>query len=108
MGGENARKYSRLQPGAEDDQRRIEVRVETDDDGRRQVVLEDLSYGPGIGWYVQKTIRLDPEQVDALMGSLCCAKQESRRQRKFSGNKISTNTAERILQLADFIDSTAD
>ena len=60
MGGENARKYSRLQPGAKDDQRRIEVRVETDDDGRRQVVLEDLSYGPGIGWYVQKTIRLDP------------------------------------------------
>ena len=50
MGGENARKYSRLQPGAKDDQRRIEVRVETDDDGRRQVVLEDLSYGPGIGW----------------------------------------------------------
>ena len=107
MGSENARKYDRFQPGTKDDQRRIEVRVETDDDGRQQVILEDLSYGPGIGWYVQKTIRLDARQVDALMGALCCAKQESRRQRKFSGNKISTNTAERILQLADFIDSTA-
>jgi len=42
---------------------------------RRQVVLRDMSFGEGIGWYTQKTIRLDPEQVDALMRALCCAKQ---------------------------------
>ena len=71
MGCEKANKHNRLHPEASDDQRRVEVRVETDNDGRRQVILEDFSYGPGIGWYVQKTIRLDPQQVDALMGALC-------------------------------------
>ena len=54
--------------------RRIEVQVTQGPDGKRQVVLQDLSHGPGVGWYVQKTIRLDREQVDALLGALCCAR----------------------------------
>lgn len=56
-------------------ERRVEVAVTQDEQGRRQVLLQDLSYGPGVGWYVQRTIRLDPEQVDALVRSLCCARQ---------------------------------
>ena len=55
--------------------RRVEVAISYDTHGKRVVALEDLSYGPGVGWYVQKTIRLDPEQVDALLRSLCCARQ---------------------------------
>jgi hypothetical protein len=53
------------------------VSISHDASGNRIVCLEDLSYGPGVGWYVQKTIRLDPEQVDALLRSLCCARQAS-------------------------------
>ncbi len=56
-------------------ERRVDVIVTENADGRRQVLLRDLSYGSGIGWYAQKTIRLDPEQVEAILGSLCCAKQ---------------------------------
>ena len=55
----------------------MEVSISHDASGKRIVSLEDLSYGPGVGWYVQKTIRLDPEQIDALLGSLCCARQSS-------------------------------
>ena len=108
MGGENVKKHSRLQPGAKDDQRRVEVRVETDDDGRRKVIIEELSYGPGIGWFVQKTIRLDARQVDALMGALCCAKQESSHLRQSSRTTLSPATAARIVQLADFLGSPAN
>lgn len=64
------------QPGhSAEPQRRVDVVVAEDENGRRQVVLRDLSLGHGVGWYAQKTIRLDPEQVDALMRALCCAKQ---------------------------------
>ena len=56
-------------------QRRLEVHVEYDANGRPCTVLEDLSWGEGVGWYVQKTLRLDPAQVDALLGALCCVRQ---------------------------------
>ena len=105
MGCEKANKHNRLHPEANDDQRRVEVRVETDNDGRRQVILEDFSYGPGIGWYVQKTIRLDPQQVDALMGALCCAKQESQRPQNPARKILRGDAAEQIVQLADFLNA---
>jgi len=59
--------------------RRVEAIVSETPGGRRQVVVQDLSYGPGVGWYVQKSIRLDAEQVEALLGALCCARQDCRR-----------------------------
>ena len=55
-------------------ERRIEIEIEESASGGRQVVLRDLSYGPGIGWFPQKTIRLDAEQADALRQALCCAR----------------------------------
>ena len=57
-----------------DPHRRVEVAVTRTADGRRKVLLRDLSHGQGIGWYAQKTIALDPEQVDALVRALCCAR----------------------------------
>ena len=113
MGADNARKYDQPQARSGDEQRRIDVRVELDDGGRQQIIIQDLSYGPGIGWYAQKTIRLDPEQLEALLGALSCARQESRRMGKItrknrkagnSADTISTTTAHQILQLADFLD----
>ena len=68
-------------------ERRIEVRVTHKEDGSRHVVLQDLSYGAGIGWYPQKTIRLDPRQVEALMGALCCARQSARESQDPKGKK---------------------
>ena len=113
MGADNARKSDHSQARSGDEQRRIDVRVELDDDGRRRTIIQDLSYGPGIGWYAQKTIRLDSEQLEALLSALSCARQESRRMgngsrksRKagHSADSISTNTAHQILQLTDFLD----
>ena len=57
------------------ERRRIEVTVLRNVDGTRRVVLQDLSFGQGIGWYAQKTIRLDPEQADALLKALCCTRE---------------------------------
>ena len=113
MGADNARKSDHSQVRSGDEQRRIDVRVELDDAGRRQTIIQELSYGPGIGWYAQKTIRLDPEQLEALLGALSCARQECRRMgnrarnnRKagHSADSLSTNTAHQIFQLADFLD----
>ena len=57
--------------------RRIEASVTRTERGDREIVLQDLSYGSGVGWYVQKTIRLDARQVEALMGALCVCRQEA-------------------------------
>lgn len=46
-----------------------------DGSGGRQVVLKDLSFGTGVGWYVEKSIRLDATQLEALMRSLCACRQ---------------------------------
>jgi len=56
-------------------ERRLEVRVVPSAGGAGEVVLEDLSWGSGVGWFVQKSIRLDRAQVDALLGALCCARR---------------------------------
>ena len=72
----NAKKHL-LPVGRPQNDRRLEVQIEHDEAGRRRVVLQDLSWGPGVGWYVQKTLRLDPAHVEALLGALCCARQQS-------------------------------
>ena len=54
--------------------RRIEVLMEEGPDGRREVVLQDMSFGAGVGWYVQKSLRLDAEHVDVLLKALCCVR----------------------------------
>ena len=98
------------QRNAELQGRRVEVVVTDSTDGRRQVELRDLSYGPGIGWYTQKTIRLDPEQVEALMGSLCCAKQSCAKRRSATqrpaqecchGSSAAQPSRARIIQIAE-------
>lgn len=61
--------------------RRIEVNRIFAEDGTSHVLVQDMSYGPGVGWYPQKTIRLDGEQVEALLQKLCC-EHSSQRGRK--------------------------
>jgi len=67
---------SKDKTGRAAESRRIEVVVTRDEDGRRQVLVQDMSFGSGIGWYIQKTLRLDPEHVDALLRSLCCVRHQ--------------------------------
>ncbi|TAN40302.1 MAG: hypothetical protein EPN22_17435, partial [Nitrospirae bacterium] len=38
--------------------------------GKSRLVLRLLGWGEGIGWYVQKSIQLDPVQIRALRGIL--------------------------------------
>ena len=59
----------------DDKPRRIEVNRILNDDGSSVVLVQDMSYGPGVGWYPQKTIRLDDAQVNALLRKLCCAQR---------------------------------
>lgn len=59
----------------DDQPRRIEVNRILNDDGSSVVLVQDMSYGPGVGWYPQKTIRLDDAQVSALLRKLCCARR---------------------------------
>ncbi len=59
----------------DDKPRRIEVNRILNDDGSSVVLVQDMSYGPGVGWYPQKTIRLDDAQVSALLRKLCCARR---------------------------------
>lgn len=51
--------------------RRIEVREVFLGDGKREVLLQEMNFCDGLGWYPQKTIRLDSDQVDSLLKQLC-------------------------------------
>ena len=67
----------RIQPESRRDEsnRRVEVSLTVDSTGERQVLLRDMSFGNGIGWYTEKSVRLDSKQVEALLRSLCACRQ---------------------------------
>ena len=66
---------TQLQSRRDEPNRRVEVSVSFDKSGERQVLLQDMSFGHGIGWYTEKSVRLDSKQVEALMRSLCACRQ---------------------------------
>jgi len=49
---------------------KVEVRSRTAEDGSPVVELVEYSWGSGLGWYVQKRIALDGEQVQVLQSLL--------------------------------------
>ncbi len=65
-----------------EENRRIEVNRVFEEDGSSYVLLQDMSFGPGVGWYPQKTIRLDGEQVEALLKKLCCEHKSNKAQKE--------------------------
>lgn len=69
---------AQLSPLPED--RRIEVHRVFTEDGSSHVLVQDMAYGPGVGWFAQKTICLDDRQVEALLKKLCCARHPGQRQ----------------------------
>lgn len=62
------RKLGELPAAAGED--KIEVWTRTLEDGSTSLELVECSWGSGVGWYVQKRIRLDCVQVEALKALL--------------------------------------
>jgi len=62
--GNEYRKLGDLESASPEE--KIEVWSRSDEDGRTLLELVHLSWGGGIGWYVQKRLTLDEVQVDAL------------------------------------------
>jgi hypothetical protein len=86
-----------------DTSRRVEVVVAEAGSGAKEVLVRDMSHGDGVGWYVQRTIRLDAQQVDALMRALCCARQSCGRARSEGGasttGEVAHRGSDKIVQL---------
>jgi hypothetical protein len=49
---------------------RLEVALCLDSQGSRTVELRRLSWGDGVGWYCQQTLRLDPREAENLLWAL--------------------------------------
>lgn len=64
-----------IKPKVGADSKRIDVSVEGD-----QAFIRLLSYSEGIGWYVQKTIQVEPELLDDLTDQLSVARGRIRRE----------------------------
>ena len=58
---------------------RYEVEVSEDGRGRSDLTLRELSWGTGVGWFVQKSIRLEAPQVESLRKALCCLRPQPAR-----------------------------
>jgi hypothetical protein len=50
----------------ENEQEKVELVLHHTAEGYASLEVRSLRWGPGIGWYVQKTINLDPAQVHRL------------------------------------------
>ena len=55
-------------PSTSDDQRTIVVLCHGESGS--QIELRQQSWGAGVGWFTQSTVRLDPEQVAGLRAAL--------------------------------------
>ena len=45
---------------------KVDVVVEHNSDGKRDIVVRQLAWGNGVGWFVQRTIRLTNAQVKEI------------------------------------------
>lgn len=49
---------------------RLDVALGPDVQGGRTIELRRLSWGDGVGWYCQQTLRLDPREAEELLWAL--------------------------------------
>jgi hypothetical protein len=54
-------------------QSKIEIWTRTGDDGAPLLEMVEYSWGSGLGWYVQKRLRLDAGQVEVLKALLAAS-----------------------------------
>jgi hypothetical protein len=60
---------------------RLEVELSLEGQGRRELVLRELCWGTGVGWFTHKSVKLEAPQIDSLLKALCCLRQPSSRER---------------------------
>lgn len=70
--------------GSAREEQRVEVVFESSADAER-VALKYSTWVEGLGWCVQKTIRVDGDQLDELQRALTVARHRIRRRRAESG-----------------------
>jgi hypothetical protein len=73
-----------LSPGED---QKVEVSIETGNDGEAQIVLRYLTWTDGLGWCGQKTIRLGGEHLDDLHRTITVARHRLNRQRAEAGGQ---------------------
>jgi hypothetical protein len=69
--------------------RKVEVSIEAGNDGE-EVVVRYSTWTDGLGWCIQKTIRLDGEHLDDLHRALMVARHRLNHQRAEAGQTIET------------------
>jgi hypothetical protein len=67
---------------------RLEVAVCTDAQGARKTELRRLSWGAGVGWYSQQTLRLDARETEELLWALRGTRQRWRDQAAREHGKV--------------------
>lgn len=61
---------------AADGLEKVDVVVEHDFDGKRKIVVRQLAWGNGVGWFVQRTIRLTDAQAKEIAISIANVSQQ--------------------------------
>jgi hypothetical protein len=77
------------------DDERVEVLLE-EDGGQERVVLKYSTWVDGLGWCVQKTLRLDSAHLDDLHRALTVARHRIKRKRAEAGEALQPAT---VIQL---------
>ena len=55
---------------ADDKHSRLDLVLSPNDEGEPALELRRLSWGKGVGWYRQHTLRLDPAEAEVLLHTL--------------------------------------
>jgi hypothetical protein len=85
---------------------RLEVALGPDAQDGRMLELRRLSWGDGIGWYCQQTLRLDPREAENLLWALRSSRRRWRDQALGqSGNIIAFPLRQTIQESEDVSDS---
>jgi len=79
-------------------QSKIEIWTRTGDDGAPVLEMVEYSWGSGLGWYVQKRLRLDAGQVDVLKGLLAVNESAAPRPQRLLPSVIRHET-DNVIQL---------
>jgi len=79
-------------------QSKIEIWTRPGDQGASVLELVEYSWGSGLGWYVQKRLRLDAGQVDALKSLLLSREPEAPRPQRLRPTVI-RNDNDNVIQL---------
>lgn len=76
---------------------KVEVWRRAEEDGSTGLELVECSWGSGVGWYVQKRVRLDAAQVDALRLMMAAMPLAARRAHRSRPQVVREDGAIRLL-----------